>query len=241
MRDMDPIKKLIPGDNFGNIYGVYNSNLERGAHNKDYYTRITCPRTENIDGDIISKDYEEECIIVSIDGSTYYIDGKESYKIATALPVLMITLKEEFKGAYSLRNIIVWLKSPILLSFLDLVYGKADLFHPKIISNTPIVMNEMTKKSGQVESFANDIIQKENKFLGKFNELEDEQASDDEIDILINNHNKDISINAYKIEEYIKSILDIQDEENYIISEFIKEKGWEKVFLQEDMIKSEVE
>lgn len=232
--DMDDIELLSPGYNYGNIYGLSNR-LDGGAHSKDYYTRITCPRMGNCIVDIKSKDYEEECIIVLIDGTTHYIEGKESYKIATKLPVLMITLKDEFKEAYSLRNIVVWLKSPILLSFLDLVYGKADLFHPKIISNTPIVMNEITKKGGQIESFANDIIDKENKFLETFNELEEKQCSDDEIGVVIKKHNKDVSIHAYKIEEYIKSILEIQSEENYIISEFIKEKGWEKVFLQEDI------
>lgn len=232
IRDMEEIEVLSPGYNYGSVYGICHNRLGEEAHNKDYYKRITCPRMGNHIVDIKSKDYKEECIIISIGGTTYYIEGKESYKIATKLPVLMITLKDEFKEAYSLRSIIAWLKSPILLSFLDLVYGRTDLFHPKIISNIPIVMNEITKKGGQIESFTNYIIEEENKFLEKFNELEEKQCSEEEKDALIDNHNKDISIYACKIEEYIKSILEIQSEENYIISEFINEKGWEKVFLQ---------
>lgn len=241
IREMDEIELLSPGYNYGSIYGVYNDRLDGAAHNKDFYTRITCLRMGNNIVDIKSEDYEEECIIVSIGGTTHYIEGKESYKIATKLPALMITLKEEFKEAYSLRNIVVWLKSPILLSFLDLVYGKANLFHPKIISNTPIVMNEITKKGGQLEIFTNDIIEKENKFLERFNELDENQCSDEEVDELIDKHNKDISVDVCKIEEYIKSVLEIQSEENYIISEFIKEKGWEKIFLEEKIIELEAQ
>lgn len=236
IEDVDSIKNLLPGDNVGNIYGVYTI-FQNGAHSKEYYTRITCPRTNNNIEEINSKDYKQECILVGLGGVTHYIEGKESYKIATNFPVFMITLKEEFKEVYSLKNIIAWLKSPILLSFLDLVYGRCDLFDPNIITNTPIVMNEITKKESKIEEIVNDIIYKENEFLQKFNEVE---TLDERKEELINNHNKSISIDAIRMEEYMKDILEIQKEEDYIICEFIDDKQWKNIFMKDNELELEM-
>lgn len=223
---MGKIEVELPGNNFGNIYiGYYHK--EEGPHNNEFYTRVTCPRN-NIKSELASEEeFKGECIIILAKGITHYIEGKEPYRIAATIPVLRITLKEEFENIYSLKGILAWLKSPSLLSFLDLVYGKIDLYHPKIVGNIPIIMNEITKINGKIEKYVDKIISKENSFLQDFNMLENTIEQDN----LINEHNKSVATIAREIEKSIKMVLGIEEEEDYIIKEFIKEKLWQKIFI----------
>lgn len=233
------IKNLDNGDNEGNIYYIDNSSIAFGPHTKDCYIRVTCPRTsENIVG-LESKKYIGESIIVSMGGASYYIEGNEEYQIASYLPIIKIDLKDEFKSIYSLKCIVSWLKSPILLTILDLIYDSCDLFKYEILPNIPIIMNDISKENSNLESYVDEIIELEYSLLKSVNYIvereEDTDKNEDKINDMIENHNLQVAKVAMQIEEEIRALIDIQDNEYMIINDFIEKKNWNKIFIKESI------
>ena len=139
---------------------------------------------------------------------------------------MKIDLKEEFRDIFSLKCIVAWLKSPILLSMLDLLYDSCDLFDNKILYSIPIIMNDLFKKDSNIEKYVNEIINLEYDILKLIKSL----SSQDKISKAIENHNKKVSKLAVKIDEEIKLAIDIQEDEYKIVLNFIENKNWSKIF-----------
>lgn len=228
------INNLNNGDNEGNIYYIDNNSITFGPHTKECYIRITCPRTSQHIESLDSKKYIGESIIVSMGGASYYIEGKEEYQIASYLPIIKIDLKDEFKSIYSLKCIVGWLKSPILLTVLDLLYDSCDLFMYNILPNIPIIMNDISKENTNIESYINEIIALEYKILESINLMLAKKDTNTADNIIIE-HNREVSKLAIKIDEEISLAIDIKEEEYNIIRDFIESKNWEKVFIKENI------
>lgn len=231
VKSYSEIDKLDNGSNNGNIYYIDKHPIFSEPHTQDYYIRVTCPRTSESIKTINSKKYIGESIIVYMGGVTYYIDGKEEYEIATNFPVIKIDLKEEFKSIYSLKCIVAWLKSPILLSMLELLYDSCNLFESNILNNIPIIMNDISKKNSNIEYYVNEIIKLEYNFLTP----PESPLSKDEIYDSTDKHNEEVSKLAIKIDEEIKKAIDVKDNEYEVVQDFIDNKNWKKIFIKEEI------
>lgn len=217
---------LLLGENEGETYFI-NSISE--PHTSECYLRMTCPRTTEYFDDSKKERYSGECILINVGGAVHYIEEKQEYMIVSNIPIIRLLLKEEFKDAYSMRAITIWLKSPILLYMIKLIYGDINIFNPKILSDVPIIMNDIFKKNNTMENIADEIIKCENVILNYVNQKYTENIDDDtknSIDSEIKNHNGKIAKIIIESEELLRNKMMIREKEFEAIQEFIKEKKW---------------
>lgn len=224
--DSRRLYSLLLGEDDGETYFI-NSILE--PHTSDCYLRMTCPRTKEDFESSKKEKYLGECILINIGGAVHYIEGQQEYMIVSNIPIIRVLLKEEFKDTYSMKAITLWLKSPILLYIIKLIYGDIKIFNPKILSNIPIIMNEIFKRNNEIENIADEIIKSEklilNYFNGNYTEDIDEYTKNN-IDLEIKNHNSKIAEIIIESEELLRKKMMIGENEFEVIKEFIKEKKW---------------
>lgn len=217
---------LLLGEDEGETYFI-NSISE--PHTSECYLRMTCPRTREYFDSPNKERYLGECILINVGGAVHYIEEKQEYTIVSNIPIIRVLLKDEFKDTYSMKAITVWLKSPILLYIIKLIYGDINVFNPKILSDIPIIMNEIFKKNNEMESIADQIIQSEKLILNYFNQQYTEDIDEDtqnNINLEIKNHNKKIAEIIIKTEELLRKKMVIGENEFEAIKEFIKERKW---------------
>lgn len=225
-KERDNIYELYLGESNGDTYFI---NMITGPHNSECYLRFTCARSNNDIELVENESYSGECIVIAIGGSVHYIEGEKEYKFANVIPIIRLELKEEFKESYSLKCIALWLKSPILLYLMELIYGSFDLFNPKILINTPIIMSNMFKIGSSFEEFSSEMIKYENEILNYFNDnfnYDINSQIEPKIDFEIGEHNKRVGEIAVCIEKQLKEYLYIKEDEYKVIEKFIKDNKW---------------
>lgn len=220
----------IYGETDGTVYKVDYEGYN-GVHTKEVYTRITCPRYRKLEVKVSSEVFNDECILVLPKGATHYIEGGTEYKIATRYSVFRIVLKEEFKEQFSLKNIVMWLKSPVLISVIELLYGSIDIFYPKILRTIPIIMDDITKKNSELTESIDNIIQAEYEFLSQFNMAEEENH-----EILVAEHNAKVACEVRNIEMKIKESLNLESDEEKIIFTSINDHEWQDIFIEKESL-----
>lgn len=227
IKNSTDLENLFLGKNIGDTYFI---NMIGDPHREDCYLRITCPRTDAEIESIEDKIYKGECMLILPGGIVHYIDNNGAYSILNKIPILRVRLKREFEETYSLKCIVAWLKSPTLLAIVDLMYGDYDIFNPNILFNIPVPMNEISKAKSIIENKVIDIIEQEKKILEYVNCKFDNSESHNEIDIKINEHNKYIAEIASSIEEHFMKVLNINNEEDEIVNDFISNRQWNSIF-----------
>lgn len=223
---------LDEGTSDGNLFFV---NGIRKPHYNDVYLRCTCRRTNSdFKIDFESDLYEDECIIIIPGGGSHLVKNAGGYRIVNSIPILMLTIKEKYRGEYCYESIIAWFKSPILLWYTSFMYDTIDIFKPEPLKNMPIIMLECMKPHKEIENIISKMINKEEDFLRQYelnnNENEDKdskvkQTSDNaqKWDELFNNHNISVAGLALEVEEYIIENLKITDEELGLVENMLKQ------------------
>lgn len=220
--------------NFGKAEGnCYFVNFWKNAHQKDCYLRVTCPVDSFSLEDIKIKKLQGEYGVISLGGAVHYIDNRESeFNIFTEAPLIIFKVNDAYKDYYSLRTIILWLKSPILLYYLNLIYGTYRFFDPNIVFDIPIVLTKEMKVGSVVDEKAKEIIQLEKKFLQSASEKVESALSpeqEEEFNKEILNHNNTIANIIANVEEIFMNLFDLSKEEYSLITEFVEQEQWESI------------
>ena len=221
------------GDNNG---GTYYANTISPIHTEECYLRLTCPQTNKNIKIIKEKKFSGECLVIVIGGVTHYINGESEYKFVTKMPLMRITLKDEFREKYSLKAIGLWFKSPILLYLVNIIYGTTDIFNLRVALDIPIVISNLFEFGSKLDKRANTIIEYEKDIIEyvnynyKFDNIENIDLNS--LNEVLSEHNMKVNKIGKEIEKILKKHFDFNDEEYNIIKKFIKNKKW-GFFLEE--------
>lgn len=224
------MEKIVYGNDFelemdglgsaeGNVYHVPTSD----AHYAECYSRILCPLYRISEEEFQSNNEIKrsgECGIVTSSFAAHYIAGEAEYYIDGNFAITF-SLKPFLQDQYSIPAIILWLKSPILLYYLQTINGTYRLAKPGYFMSAPILLHNNMRKGGQIDKIAEDIMIKEKEFLKMIETMNDEEIND-----FIEEHNTGILSYVYQVEELFKKMLNICDEEYHLILDFADSEGW---------------
>ncbi|MCH5352287.1 MAG: hypothetical protein J1E06_02340 [Acutalibacter sp.] len=215
---MDTFKK-INGQAVGNVFYITGNNPRL-----DYAClRYSCPRYDSADEDYISKlqKFQGPAIIVSSKGGCHLVDTPDEFFLDVRDNALILMPKEDLrKRQVSLYHAIAWLKSSFFIwacleKLENINFYKADIFMKSFFAaDRGFIENK------DIELLVLDIFDKEKQFLIDTSNLGEGDAEN--YAVLCDQHNQRIAEISHHIEDIIRSIYQISDEEMKLINDDLR-------------------